>query len=209
MGEVNEKETEAREKKEREKDERKEEREKEEKISFWTTLPGILTAVALIITAIAGLTTALAGAGFFDKPPALVETPTVSPSATTPAVSPTAATPAVTTTATETASPFTVVAQPASARRGEEVALIFSRPAGISTVRLNGITLPIRAYPNYVVVTVPATATGGPFEIILMDGQTASAEFTVLPDTTVTTAKPRPPYVVVTPAMLITMTPGP
>src|SRR5215216_5160040 len=40
-----------------------------DKVSFWATLPGILTGIAAIITAIGGLTVVLYNIGLFDNKP--------------------------------------------------------------------------------------------------------------------------------------------
>jgi hypothetical protein len=66
----------------KEKEEKKEEdkEEKKEKQSFWTTLPGIITAISGLVIAITGLVTALGDYGLFAKNGG--PTPTAFPSAT-------------------------------------------------------------------------------------------------------------------------------
>jgi hypothetical protein len=146
------------------------EEKKEEKKSFWETLPGILTALALVITAIGGLATGLANAGFFEKTsssPALDNSSIARINESTPV----------------TLSSFTVTAYPSSVRRGNEVRLFFSRPIREPAVNLNGDLLPVKVFENYVIVTVPANAVSGSFEVVsLADREKATVDITVLPD---------------------------
>lgn len=146
-----------------------------EKESFWTSLPGILTAVGGIIVAIAALVTAMGGAGLFGGQSA---SPPLSIITTSPAVPGTI----VTAVQETTAAPFTFTVVPSTARRGQEVTLYFSRLPMDVRVYLNGRALPKKHLGDTLVITIPSDADSGIIEVFSPDNQqTASATVTVLP----------------------------
>ena len=116
--------------------------------SFWTTLPGILTGIAAVLTAIATLIGALSAAGIIS-----FQSPTPPPSIT--------ASPSI------SASPFTFTFTPNPAKRGTDVEIRPSVAMENAVVYFNGQALPkkVQANGRSLIVTVPANAESGYFEL--------------------------------------------
>ena len=132
--------------------------------SFWTTLPGILTGAAALVTAIATLIGALNAMGVFTP---ATPTPPVGATSTLPASA----------TSTVSAPAITFTFEPNPAKRGEEVQLHLSSALDNAIVYFNGRALPKKVLANgkTYVITIPADATNGFFELEWSGGRVKSS----------------------------------
>jgi len=141
--------------------------------SFWTTLPGILTAVGAIILAVATLVTAMHGAGFFSSGP-----DTKSPGDTADNVNSQEKV-----TEQPTVEPLSFSVIPKTVSRGQEVSLYFNTPAPppSSMVYLNNRPLPKKVFSTHMVITIPSDESGtGLIKVTTQDGQTATQSITIV-----------------------------
>ncbi len=144
-----------------------------DKQSFWTTLPGILTAIGGIILAVATLVGALHAAGLFTLN---------NPSNNQDNLQQTS--PPINSSATPNSQPLSFYAVPTTVRLGYEVTLVFNQPIPEDLgVYINGKPIPIKQMnPLTLIITIPTNVPLGHtmIQAKTKSGQSASQYISVL-----------------------------
>ncbi len=153
-----------------------------DKQSFWTTLPGILTALAGVIAAVATLITAMHGAGLLNFGTVNQTNSSLTEITTARTTIPTSISTTVPTSSPTTIQPFSFTVVPSAAYPGSDVKLYFDQStSNIGTIYFDNRPLPKITYQDWIIVTIPADASGaGRIKITNRDGQSATQFVTIL-----------------------------